>query len=146
MLLTRTHTIASPYKLCSDPYHARVELPHRLSPPGPFIPVGLQVLELGSGNGLCALSAARLGAHVLATDHRRLPLELLSKASEACEAPLRCALLDFARPLPRPLLLATKQPCVPKAEAELPAHELLLAADVGYSKARRQVDDLTKRC
>ena len=93
-------------------------------------------MELGSGNGLCSLSAARLGAEVLATDYRQRPLDLLSRAAAACEVPLRCALLDFAAPIPKPLELATRQRCVGAAHAELPAHGMLLAADVGYSKAR----------
>ena len=38
---------------------------------------GLKVLELGCGNGLVSLAAARLGAQVLATDYRQLPLDLL---------------------------------------------------------------------
>ena len=42
--------------------------------------------ELGAGCGLASLTAARLGAQVLATDFRQLPLQLLRAAArrQAC--------------------------------------------------------------
>ncbi|CAJ1331614.1 unnamed protein product [Effrenium voratum] len=97
---------------------------------------GTRVLELGCGNGLCSLVAAQLGADVLATDYRQLPLDLLQAACACCGASLQTRVLDFAAPLPRPLDVSTpKRAELPMPPAPLPEHDLLLAADVGYSKA-----------
>lgn len=99
---------------------------------------GKRVLELGCGNGLCSLAAASLGCRVLATDYRQLPLDLLRRAAEACGVPVpERQVLDFAAPVPSPLVMSRtnrKDEVVP-ANAELPRHDLLLAADVGYSKS-----------
>jgi len=38
------------------------------------------VLEIGSGNGLCSLTAAALGANVTATEFNPLSLELIAKS------------------------------------------------------------------
>jgi predicted RNA methylase len=38
------------------------------------------MLEIGSGNGLCSLTAAALGANATATEFNPLSLELISKS------------------------------------------------------------------
>ncbi|CAE7217343.1 luxQ [Symbiodinium natans] len=102
---------------------------------------GARVLELGCGNGLCSLVAASLGASVLASDYRQLPLDLLRAAADACGARvserLQTTVLDFADPMPSALAVSTRhraEKVSPTAEP-LPDHDLLIAADVGYSKA-----------
>ncbi|CAK9032740.1 unnamed protein product [Durusdinium trenchii] len=102
---------------------------------------GLKVLELGCGNGLVSLAAARLGAQVLATDYRQLPLDLLRTAHMENDPlgseQLRCAVLDLAVPMPTALQVSTvhRKDRLPPPEKPLPPHDVLLAADVGYSKA-----------
>eukprot|EP00913_Durusdinium_trenchii_P031472 g29465.t1 len=116
---------------------------------------GLKVLELGCGSGLVSLAAARLGAQVLATDYRQLPLDLLRTAHMENDPlgseQLRCAVLDLAVPMPTALQVSTVhrkdmdrvarevtlhvRDRLPPPEKPLPPHDVLLAADVGYSKA-----------
>lgn len=118
---------------------------------------GLRVLELGCGNGLGSLAASALGAaHVLATDARALPLALLRRAADVegtgneqgegaekegggsgCRPHVETAIFDFASPLPSPLAVSKRgraeNICPP--DAPLPPLDVLLAADVGYSKS-----------
>jgi len=78
-----------------------------------------KVLELGAGCGLASLAAARLGAEVLATDFRRLPLELLEEAArrQGLESRVRTALFDVC-----------------DESAALPEADLVIASDLVYEK------------
>lgn len=110
---------------------------------------GRTVLELGCGNGLCSLAAARLGAaHVLATDYRPLPLALVKRAADAqllvadnarlgSSHQLHTAVYDFASPLPSVLDVSRRKRAelIHPLNESLPPHDILIAADVGYSKA-----------
>lgn len=96
---------------------------------------GLRTLELGCGNGLCSLAAARLGAlRVCATDHVAPPLALLDRAAEAQDLALDTAVFDFAAPMPGAAVVASRSRArrILPVDRSLPAHDLLLAADVGY--------------
>lgn len=96
---------------------------------------GLRTLELGCGNGLCSLAAARLGAlHVCATDHVAPPLALVDRAAEAQAVALETAVFDFAAPMPGAAIVASRSRArrIPPVDRPLPPHDLLLAADVGY--------------
>ena len=78
----------------------------------------LTALELGCGCGLASLALLSLGAHVVATDFRELPLRLLSEsASRQGWERLRVQLLDL------------------RGAEPLPAADLVLASDVLYDKA-----------
>mmetsp|Transcript_35782 Transcript_35782/g.65474 ORF Transcript_35782/g.65474 Transcript_35782/m.65474 type:complete len:419 (-) Transcript_35782:321-1577(-) len=48
---------------------------------------GLRVLEIGAGTGLCAFTAAALGANAIASDYTPLSLQLLRAGADAQEAP-----------------------------------------------------------
>ena len=102
---------------------------------------GRRVLELGCGNGLASLAAARLGAsQVLATDYRALPLSLVSSAARRAGCSpfeLSTQVFDFASPMPPAAVVHTRSRAsrIPPPEEPLPAHDILLAADIGYSPA-----------
>ena len=92
----------------------------------------LQVLDLGAGNGLPSLTAATLGATVLATDIHSLTMLLIEKAAKI--ASLNNLQTQYLN------ILETKP---------LPAHDLLLAADMLYepelaeATALRCIESLT---
>eukprot|EP00434_Breviolum_minutum_P008941 symbB.v1.2.007879.t1/scaffold482.1/size381469/7 len=99
---------------------------------------GKTVLELGCGNGLCSLAASALGAQVVATDYRQKPFDLMAQAAKSGEIPVpQQQVLDFAAPMPAPLVMSrpNRQDAVLPPIARLPKHDVLIAADVGYSKS-----------
>ena len=91
--------------------------PHRPAPPSaaiyppredtflllPFarVPAGIRLLEIGTGNGLLALTAARAGARVVATDRNREALRELLRTARAGGLPLEVVRTDLARGLGR---------------------------------------------
>ncbi|CAE8637754.1 unnamed protein product, partial [Polarella glacialis] len=79
----------------------------------------LQLLELGAGCGLAALTAATLGLNVLATDFRDLPLELLAASARrhGLGARLKTELFDIC-----------------DLSVPLPAADLVMASDVLYDR------------
>ena len=98
------------------------------------------VLELGCGNGLVSLTAAAIGAaKVIATDYRELPLQLVDSASleAGFSNCLTTRLLDMATPMPNPAIVSTRNRAarIAPAERTLPPHDVLIAADLGYSQA-----------
>jgi len=99
---------------------------------------GRRVLELGSGNGLCSLAALQLGAaRVLATDYRELPLALARRAAKEMGQSLETQVFDIASPMPSPLVMSRRNRVdhIEAPDQELPEHDVLIAADVGYSTA-----------
>lgn len=104
----------------------------------PEIVHGKAVLELGCGNGLVSLAASRLGASsVLATDYRELPLNLVQSAASAAGLCVETAVFDVASPMPSPAIISTRSRArrIPPPLDPLPPHDVLLAADLGYSPA-----------
>lgn len=80
----------------------------------------MRVLELGAGCGLSSLTAAALGASVLATDFRELPLRLVAESArrQGFQGALRTRLFDV------------------RDESEaLPEADLVIASDVVYEKS-----------
>lgn len=102
---------------------------------------GAAVLELGCGNGLCSLAALQRGAaSVIASDYRALPLTLVEAAAQ--EQPialdtsrLEVRVLDMAAPMPGAAVVSKRSRArlIPPPDEPLPPHDLLIAADVGYS-------------
>ena len=139
------------YELSESPSDARDAYGSRSWPAAAFIArhlaanpsmiAGRRVLELGCGNGLASLAAARLGAsQVLATDYRALPLSLVSSAARRAGCSpfeLSTQVFDFASPMPPAAVVHTRSRAsrIPPPEEPLPAHDILLAADIGYSPA-----------
>lgn len=76
-----------------------------------------RILELGAGCGLASLTAAHLGASVLASDFRQLPLELLRSAARR-----------------QGLRIGTIQLDINDLSVPLPPAELVVASDVFYEK------------
>ena len=98
----------------------------------------LRVLELGCGNGLCSLAAARAGARsVLATDYSPLAVDLVERAAADADLGdiLRASIFDFASPMPPAAVISSRSRAsrIAPSAATLPPHDVLLAADVGYS-------------
>eukprot|EP00438_Fugacium_kawagutii_P024376 Skav213352 [mRNA] locus=scaffold317:90854:91777:- [translate_table: standard] len=103
-----------------------------------------RILELGAGCGLASLTAAHLGAsHVLASDFRQLPLELLRSAARRQALRIRTQLLDIndlSVPLPPADIVVASDVFYEKTTAEAMAHRVAeafrrgsvcLIADVG---------------
>ena len=86
---------------------------------------GRNVLELGCGLGLPSLTAAQLGADVLATDWAEDAVELLRRNAERNDTPLRVARVRWNEP--EPLLRAVPW-------------DLVLGADLLYEE--RNADQL----
>ena len=106
----------------------------------PEIVKGRTVLELGCGNGLVSLAATAIGASkVIATDYRDLPLQLVDSAAEDAgySDRLTTCLLDIASPMPSPAVISTRNRAsrIPPSDITLPSHDVLIAADLGYSQA-----------
>ena len=126
---------------CSQLWPAATHLARYLVTVAPAAVRGLTVLELGCGNGLASLAAARAGAAaVRATDYRDLALHLVSRAaSEQQLAQITTQVVDFASPLPDASVVhLTRVARARKIEpiaSPLPPHDVLLAADIGYSPA-----------
>lgn len=80
----------------------------------------IRVLELGAGCGLSSLTAAALGASVMATDFRELPLRLVAESArrQGIQGALQTQLLDV------------------RDESEpLPQADLVIASDVVYEQS-----------
>ncbi|HEX7118207.1 MAG TPA: methyltransferase domain-containing protein [Longimicrobiales bacterium] len=75
---------------------------------------GDRVLELGAGTGLCALTAARLGATATALDHDAAALERIAAAAAAQGVRVETLRFDLG------------------SAASLPAADVVVAADVLY--------------
>lgn len=84
---------------------------------------GSRVVELGAGTGLCAITAAARGAHVLATDYREEPFTLLRASADAS-----------SKRICRPLHVDTRVFDIKSAEP-LPAGDVLVAADLLYLRS-----------
>lgn len=104
---------------------------------------GRTVLEIGCGNGLCSLAALSHGAERgIATDYRPLLLALLEAAAQEQPAAvdasrLETVVFDMAAPMPEAGVISTRARArkIPACDEPLPPHQLLLAADLGYSTA-----------
>lgn len=83
----------------------------------PTIGIGVRVLELGAGLGLPAVTAARRGARVVATDWQRTPLQVLRHSLGENGVPGACVQMDWTRPALRAVF------------------DLCLGADVAYDRA-----------
>jgi len=94
---------------------------------------GQRFVELGAGTGLCSLTAALLGAEVLATDYRDEPLELLRSSAARTSDDHRLSLAIECR---RFDILDSSMP--------LPAGDVLVAADLLYLKSTSEA--LASRC
>lgn len=102
-----------------------------------------RILELGAGCGLASLTAAYLGASVLASDFRQLPLELLRSAARRQGLQVRTIQLDIndlSVPLPPAEIVVASDVFYEKTTAEAMAHRvaeafrrgsICLIADVG---------------
>lgn len=77
---------------------------------------GDRVLDLGAGTGLCALTAARLGARATALDHDPAALSLLEAAAALQELRVEIRRFDLAGP------------------ERLPPADLVVLADVLYER------------
>lgn len=87
----------------------------------------LRIMELGAGCGLASLTALKLGADVLATDFRELPLQLLEEAAtqQGLRSGLRTQVFDIC------------------GDDPLPEADLVIASDVLYE--RRTAKGLARR-
>jgi len=94
---------------------------------------GRRVVELGAGTGLCSLTAAALGADVLATDYRSEPLQLLRRSAELSGLELE-----------RAVEVETALFDILSEEASLPPGDVLVAADLLYLKSTSAA--LAARC
>jgi predicted nicotinamide N-methyase len=77
---------------------------------------GKRVLDVGSGNGLCALVAAKRGAHVLALDLDPFALELVAEAARRQALSVTPRLFDLG------------------GDSPLPEADLVLFADLLYEE------------
>ncbi len=98
------HVLEAALSVGSDPYAAIVwpaavvvagELPGRVR-------VGERVLDLGAGTGLCALTAARLGARAHALDHDPAALAAVARAAALQGVRVHTSRFDLAGPEPLP--------------------------------------------
>ena len=107
----------------SDPY-AAIVWPSGIAAAGEIVRhvrPGERVLDLGAGTGLCALTAARVGARATALDHDPRALELIGRA-----AALQGLLVEA-----RPFDLASAD--------DLPPADVVVLADVLYERALARV-------
>ncbi|CAE7238636.1 luxQ [Symbiodinium sp. CCMP2592] len=95
--------------------------------------------EVSSGRRLCALRATFCVCQ--RSLRAQFPLDLLRKAAATHGATvsekLETRVLDFADPMPSAVVMSTRHRAekVPPLALTLPDHDVLVAADVGYSKA-----------
>ena len=78
---------------------------------------GLRVLDVGTGNGLLALTAARSGATVVATDLNRAALGALARIARRDRLPIEAVRTDLARGLGRFDRILSNPPYLPTPPA-----------------------------
>ncbi|HEX6940966.1 MAG TPA: hypothetical protein VF158_16225 [Longimicrobiales bacterium] len=89
---------------------------------------GDRVVELGAGTGLCALTAARLGAASLAADHDAAALDRIARAAELQGVAVEVLRFDVCGPAP-----------LPPGDVVVLA-DLLYEAELARAAARRVVE------
>ncbi|MGD0587488.1 MAG: HemK2/MTQ2 family protein methyltransferase [Thermoplasmata archaeon] len=90
----------------------------RLLLPFAEVPRGTRLIEVGTGNGLAALTAARCGARVVATDLNPHALRSLRRRARAEGADLELVRTDLARGLGRFDRLLANPPYLPTRPEE----------------------------
>jgi|AntRauTorckE5430_2_1112549.scaffolds.fasta_scaffold00433_6 predicted nicotinamide N-methyase len=94
---------------------------------------GLTILELGTGTGLCALSAALGGAtRVIATDYEEIPLRLLEYAVEHVNCDDGNGEIDRDARRLRLASIETGIFDICKHDVPLPKADIVIAADIMY--------------
>jgi len=96
----------------------------------------VRVLELGAGCGLSSLTAAALGASVMATDFRELPLRLVAESArrQGFQGALRTQLLDVrdgSKPLPQADLVVASDVVYEQSTARAVARRIAEARERG---------------
>lgn len=94
---------------------------------------GLTILELGTGTGLCALTAALGGAsRVMATDYEEVPLRLLEFAVEHVNCGTDSGELGSGLRRSKLASIETGLFDICKHEVPLPKADIVIAADIMY--------------